>query len=78
MQFQADILGAKILRPRKIEATAKGAAYLAGLAEDVWESQYELRAIKENIDEFLPAMSDDEKNKLYRGCYIVVRKTLSN
>ncbi|MEO8163163.1 MAG: glycerol kinase GlpK, partial [Ilumatobacteraceae bacterium] len=38
LQLQADLLGVNVLRPRELEATAMGAAYLAGLAEDVWPS----------------------------------------
>ena len=36
MQFQADILGKPLVRPRDVETTALGAAYLAGIAEKVW------------------------------------------
>ena len=42
MQFQADILGTKVIRPQVVETTAMGAAYLAGLAAGVWESREEL------------------------------------
>lgn len=38
MQFQADQLGVNVLRPRQLEATSMGAAYLAGLAENIWPS----------------------------------------
>lgn len=38
LQLQADLLGVNVLRPRELEATAMGAAYLAGLAENVWPS----------------------------------------
>lgn len=38
LQLQADLLGVSVLRPRELEATAMGAAYLAGLAENVWPS----------------------------------------
>jgi glycerol kinase len=60
MQFQADILGAPIVRPKVTETTALGAAYLAGLAVGVWKSQDEIRA-KVAVDRrFKPAMSRDE------------------
>lgn len=78
MQFQADILGASVVRPREVEATAKGAAYLAGLAADVWGSQDELRALQMDVDEFRPAMSEEERDKLYRGWGAAVGKALSN
>ena len=44
MQFQADILGVPVLRPRVTETTALGAAYLAGLAVGFWQSEDELAA----------------------------------
>jgi glycerol kinase len=44
MQFQADLLGVPVLRPRITETTALGAAYLAGLAAGVWRSRDELAA----------------------------------
>jgi glycerol kinase len=39
MQFQADLLGAPVVRPRVLETTALGAAYLAGLTVDLWKSR---------------------------------------
>ena len=44
MQFQADLLGVPVLRPRILETTALGAAYLAGLAAGVWASRAEIAA----------------------------------
>lgn len=44
MQFQADLLGADVIRPKIIESTALGAAYLAGLAVGFWESPAAIRA----------------------------------
>ena len=46
MQYQADLLGVPVLRPRVIETTALGAALLAGLAVGVWRSQRELDAAR--------------------------------
>lgn len=43
MQFQADILGTKVIRPQVVETTAMGAAYLAGLAVGYWSSIDEIR-----------------------------------
>ena len=43
MQFQADILGTKVIRPAVTETTAMGACYLAGLATGFWESLDEIR-----------------------------------
>ena len=44
MQFQADILGARVVRPKVTETTAMGAAYLAGLAVGYWNSLEEIKA----------------------------------
>ena len=42
MQIQADLMGVEVLRPRSIETTAQGAAYLAGLAVGFWKSREEI------------------------------------
>jgi glycerol kinase len=55
MQFQADVLGVPVVRPRVTETTALGAAYLAGLAVGFWPSQDDLRA-KRNDVRFEPKM----------------------
>ena len=60
MQFQADLLGASVLRPRVQETTALGAAYLAGLAVDFWKDQAEL-AEQWQIDRTFPASMPDSK-----------------
>jgi glycerol kinase len=44
MQFQADLLGVPVLRPRALETTALGAAYLAGLTVNLWRSRDEIAA----------------------------------
>ncbi len=67
MQFQADILAAKVTRPKVIETTAAGAAYLAGLAVGYWDSIDSLRH-KVSIDRvFEPAMAPEQREKLYKG-----------
>lgn len=56
MQFQSDILQTKIKRPKIIETTAIGAAFLAGLAVGFWESEQELQALWESDMDFDPKM----------------------
>lgn len=56
MQFQADLLGAPVVRPKIIETTALGAAYLAGLASDFWGSVEEIRNEREGDAIFEPKM----------------------
>ena len=59
MQFQADILGVPVVRPKVLETTALGAAYLAGLAVGFWESAATLEAHWQKDRTFEPAMSRD-------------------
>jgi glycerol kinase len=67
MQFLADQLRVPVQRPRIRETTALGAAFLAGLASGVWQSQDELRGLWELDREFTPHMDDPERERLYRG-----------
>ena len=75
MQFQADILGTCVERPKMRETTALGAAYLAGLACGFWSSLDELRdkAIIER--EFSPQLDETQKEKLYAGWKKAVDRT---
>ncbi|QXM05594.1 glycerol kinase GlpK [Crassaminicella indica] len=76
MQFQSDILNVDVHRPKVIETTALGAAYLAGLAVGFWESKEEI-ANKWNVDRtFKPEMSLSEKEKLYAGWKKAVSRCL--
>jgi glycerol kinase len=61
MQFQADLLGAPVLRPQVTETTALGAAYLAGLAVGFWTGPDELRAKREGDRRFDPRMDEGER-----------------
>jgi glycerol kinase len=63
MQFQADVLGAPVVRPRVTETTALGAAYLAGLAVGFWSGPEELRAKREGDVRFEPAMNAAERTE---------------
>ena len=60
MQFQADVLGVPVLRPKVTETTALGAAYLAGLATGYWSGTSELRAQRQNDDQFEPRLAAGE------------------
>jgi glycerol kinase len=67
MQFQADLLGVPVVRPRVRETTALGAAYLAGLASGFWSSREELAARWQVERVFEPAMSRDEAASRMHG-----------
>ncbi len=66
MQFQANILNAKVIRPQVTETTAMGAAFLAGLAVGYW-SEEDIGKVRKIDRRFLPEMSDDIRERLYRG-----------
>ncbi len=67
MQIQSDLLGINISRPKTVETTALGAAYLSGLAVGVWESKEEIIKIREVDKVFTPAISREAAEKLYSG-----------
>lgn len=60
MQFQADMLRVPVVRPRIVETTALGAAYLAGLATGFWKTPEEVRKAWQIDRVFEPSISDDE------------------
>jgi glycerol kinase len=62
MQFQADVLGVPVVRPRVTETTALGAAYLAGLATSIWAGPDDLRARLEGDTRFEPRMSAADRS----------------
>jgi glycerol kinase len=61
MQFQADVLGVPVVRPKVTETTALGAAYLAGLATGFWAGPDELRAKRSDDIRFEPKMDAAER-----------------
>ena len=67
MQFQADILGADVFRPKCIETTGLGAAYLAGLAVGFWEDLDDIRSNWAIDRTFTPSMDEAYRKKLIRG-----------
>ncbi|AFK21649.1 glycerol kinase GlpK [Pyrococcus sp. ST04] len=76
MQFQADILGKRVIRPAVRETTALGAAYLAGLAVDFWKDLEEITALWKSERIFEPRMDEAMRNKLYRGWKEAVKRAL--
>lgn len=65
LQFQSDILGIPVCRPKNVETTITGAAFLAGLAVGFWNSKDEILAQWEKDKTFNPSMKEEEKAKLY-------------
>jgi glycerol kinase len=67
MQLQADLLGVPVQRPTVTETTALGAAYLAGLAVGFWSGLDELVTQWQTNAEFVPRMSEEQRDLLYSG-----------
>jgi glycerol kinase len=76
LQFQADQLGVPVLRPKVTESTARGAAFLAGLAVDFWKSQSEVKKSVEIDRTFNPNMNEGQKEELYAGWKKAVSRSL--
>jgi glycerol kinase len=64
MQFQADVLGVPLVRPRVTETTALGAAYLAGLAVGFWKNRAELAAQQQTDRRFVPTIKKAGRDRL--------------
>jgi glycerol kinase len=75
MQFQADVLGAKIVRPKTLGSTALGAAYLAGVGAGLWKSRAELGLDVDRV--FSPALSRKAANSLFAGWKHAVKQVLT-
>ncbi len=67
MQFQADILKVKINRPKVVETTAMGAAYLAGLQIGFWKNSAEINRIRRVDRVFSPKMKEETRKHLWAG-----------
>ncbi len=76
MQFQSDMLGSEVVRPKCIETTAMGAAYLAGLAVKFWESLDDVRASWETETVFRPEMDETHRDGLLKGWQKAVKTAL--
>ena len=67
MQIQANMIGTVVNRPKCVETTALGAAYLAGLAVGFWSGIEEIEQIREVSRVFEPQISKEERDELYAG-----------
>ena len=73
MRFQADISNIDVFRSTNREATAAGAAYLAGLAVDFWSSRDEVAALHRDGTSFTPSMPHDRRTNLLDGWHRAVK-----
>ena len=76
MQFQADISGIELIRPRCVETTALGAAYLAGLSTGFWKDKKEIADMRGDSDVFLPAISEERRDRLVSGWKRAVKSAI--
>jgi glycerol kinase len=67
MQFQADILGTTVDRPKVVETTALGAGLLAGLGVGLWKSEKDLRRVRQKDRVFSGKMQPERREALYQG-----------
>lgn len=75
MQFQSDILGVPVVRPKVMETTALGAALLAGLGAGVYSSLDETAKVWRKDAEFTPAMSEADKKIALAGWHRAVERS---
>ena len=76
MQFQSDILDAEVYRPKCVETTALGAAYLAGLATGYWSSREDIRKNWAVDRVFSPCMDDTQRMRRIHGWHKAVKCAL--
>ena len=76
MQFQADLLNAKLIRPVCLETTALGACYLAGLATGVFSSIEQIKKLHQVDKVFVRNITDEELNKRINGWNNAIDATL--
>jgi glycerol kinase len=75
MQFQSDLLGVPVIRPKVAETTALGAAYAAGLAVGFWQNTDEMRANWQVDHTWEPKMDAAKRDELYKGWKKAVTRT---
>jgi len=76
MQFQADILGIRVVRPRILESTSLGIAYLAGMAVGFWKDLDEVKKCWRAEREFTPKLDPKVRERLYNGWKAAVKRAL--
>lgn len=77
MQFHADILNVKIHRPKVIQTTALGAAYLAGLAVGYWKDKEDIAKNREVSVTFSPNMKEERRKELLCNWHAAVKRSMN-
>ena len=75
MQIQADMIRTNVNRPKMVETTAIGAAYLSGLAVGFWKDMQEIESIREVDKVFEPKMDAEKREKRYAGWLRAVERS---
>jgi glycerol kinase len=76
-QFQADMLGIPVIRPKTLELTALGAAFLAGLHTGFWSDAKAIKKLWQRDRQFQPRMSTSQAKQLYLGWQAAVLRARS-
>ena len=76
-QFQADVLGIPVIRPKTLELTALGAAFLAGLHVGFWSNSRAIKKLWQQDRCFRPRINKSHANRLYQGWLSAVQRTRS-
>ncbi len=76
MQIQSNLIRTPVDRPKMVETTALGAAFLAGLAVGYWKDMDELSKVREVDRIFTPDMEKEERDKLYSGWKKAVKRSM--
>lgn len=76
MQFQSDILEVEVQRPKEIETTALGAAYLAGLAVGYWKDKTDISRNWSVSKTFKPQMEEEKRRELLQDWHEAVKRSM--
>ncbi|MBQ6624640.1 MAG: glycerol kinase, partial [Clostridia bacterium] len=77
MQIQSNMIRTPVNRPKMIETTALGAAFLAGLAVKYWKNTDEIEEIREVDNVFIPKITLEKRNKIYDGWKKAVKRSMN-
>lgn len=75
MQFQSDILDVPVIRPKYIETTALGAAYLAGIGQGIWKDKEDIVQARDQEEKFYPSMDEKTRIEKYRNWKRAVKRS---
>lgn len=74
LQIQSDLTASKVNRPKLVETTALGAAYMAGLATGFWKDFDEIEKVREVDRIFVPSMNGEKRDNILKGWHKAVER----